>query len=149
MDSDVALRKKIVAFSTFLFLCNLFGLLTICATNKKIGAYTESMKPIFNGGEVVFLSNHHIGENLTGKIVAYSHEDKTIGHRVVEDHGSYVKTKGDNNQRVDPWNVSRGYILGEITFWCSFQIYLLLVVTFVTFIVLSGIYTVQEVRGIE
>ena len=70
-----------------------------------------SMYPTINNGDTVWCLTI-LPQNLTGQIVSYQNGTINILHRVVEDHGNIIVTKGDNNPVVDPWTVYRSSVIG-------------------------------------
>ena len=65
-----------------------------------------------------------LDQNLTGKIISYSispifvndQKVEAVVHRVVEDNGWYLVTRGDNCSVNDPWNVEREDVNGIVSY---------------------------------
>lgn len=51
-----------------------------------------------------------------GDVVTYTHDDRTITHRIVEVEGDAFRTRGDLNGTADPWEVRANQIVGAATF---------------------------------
>lgn len=80
-----------------------------------------SMEPTIMDGEAVLCYRfENLDENLTKKIVLYTKlnastgENYSVCHRVIEDNGDYLLTRGDNNKCNDPL-VMRNNITGVVT----------------------------------
>lgn len=50
-----------------------------------------------------------------GDVVTYTHDDRTITHRIVETDGDVFRTRGDLNGSADPWDVRPDQIIGAAT----------------------------------
>lgn len=99
-----------------------------------------SMSPTFDSqGEAVFYSRT-LDANLTGRIILFRlNSTYDVGHRVISDNGTVIRTQGDNpktNPSPDPWTVTRDQIMGEVyaycPFWEFFLAIILLIVVFVS-----------------
>ena len=71
---------------------------------------SDSMKPSFSSGDMVVVASP--GSFLSsdvepGKIITFSHNDNMVTHRVVSVEGDRIYTKGDGQEEIDPWTVSR------------------------------------------
>jgi len=84
-----------------------------------------SMQPLFNPGDMVVIERLDPGSVAVGDIVAFhppnAEDEKTlVTHRVVEivnDDGKiYLRTKGDNNEDVDPFLVPAENVVGRAVF---------------------------------
>jgi len=85
---------------------------------------TNSMKPTINPGDLIYVkgvlpSEIQIGDIITFKAPKEYIKGNYITHRVVEivyiDGELTFKTKGDNNQEVDPWIVHADDVVGRQT----------------------------------
>jgi signal peptidase I len=84
-----------------------------------------SMQPFLNPGDLIILKKERVEKIEIGDVIAFdppSPYDKaalspTI-HRVIkkwiENGNTYLKTKGDNVQSEDPWNLSEENVIGKI-----------------------------------
>jgi signal peptidase len=72
-----------------------------------------SMTPTLNHGDLVFTKPPE-KKISPGTIVVYRLEDKNIlvSHRVIAVNGEILRTKGDANSWVDPWQVSISELKG-------------------------------------
>lgn len=84
-----------------------------------------SMVPYFNPGDIVLLERTDPAQVKVGDVIAFNPpdaKDKTtfVTHRVVDvikKNGTlYFKTKGDNNEDVDPFLVSQQNVYGKAVF---------------------------------
>jgi len=87
---------------------------------------SQSMQPVLNGGDLIFVRKEQFENIEPGDIIAFnvpSPYDKLASsptvHRVVEkwtENGeSYFKTRGDNNSGADLWNIPAKNVIGEYT----------------------------------
>jgi len=87
---------------------------------------SQSMQPILNNGDLIFVRREQVENIEPGDIIAFnvpSPYDKLAPsptvHRVVEkwtENGeSYFKTRGDNNYGADSWNIAAKNVIGEYT----------------------------------
>jgi len=87
---------------------------------------SQSMQPILNDGDVIFVRREQAENIEPGDIIAFnvpSPYDKLAPsptvHRVIEkwtENGEiYFKTRGDNNDGADSWNVPAKNVIGEFT----------------------------------
>lgn len=76
---------------------------------------TTSMEPEILAGDYVIFKSINYDDVKVGDIVVYlnADEDKYIIHRVVEDYGSYLITKGDNNALKDTYKVTKDNLYGK------------------------------------
>ena len=71
---------------------------------------SDSMKPTFSSGDMVVVAgpgSFQSADIEPGKIITFSHNDNIVTHRVVSVEGDRIYTKGDGQEEVDPWTVSR------------------------------------------
>ena len=86
---------------------------------------TGSMEPEYNIGDVIIIREKPEEEIKIGDIINYTSENgiDTITHRVVDiiekDGQTYYKTKGDNNNSVDPELVNYSQVKGILVFKIS------------------------------
>ena len=86
---------------------------------------TGSMEPEYNIGDVIIIREKPEEEIKIGDIINYTSENgiDTITHRVVDiiekDGQNYYKTKGDNNNSVDPELVKYSQVKGKLVFKIS------------------------------
>jgi signal peptidase len=71
---------------------------------------SDSMKPTFSSGDMVVVAGP--GSFLSadiepGKIITFTHNNNVVTHRVVLVEGDRLYTKGDGQEEIDPWTVSR------------------------------------------
>lgn len=75
---------------------------------------SESMEPVFYKGDLIITSTQKTYS--TGEIITYKKDftNFTITHRIVELIDGNFKTKGDNNEHIDDWEVSTEEIRGKV-----------------------------------
>lgn len=78
---------------------------------------SNSMKPVFKRGDIVYIKSIEINNIKIGDIIAYFHNGYIVVHRVIEIfeyQGENVRfrTKGDNNNASDAYYVSKDDIVG-------------------------------------
>ncbi|WP_144782927.1 LamG domain-containing protein [Microbacterium sp. BH-3-3-3] len=75
---------------------------------------TPSMAEAAPVGSLVATEPRHNYD--VGDIVAYTQNDRTITHRIVEADGNVFHTRGDLNGAADPWDVHPDQIIGSAVF---------------------------------
>ena len=81
---------------------------------------TISMLPVLKPNDMIIVKQVSIDEIKEGDIIAFdSHQDMgIIAHRVIEvfekDGQTVVDTKGDNNEKPDPWYVADDDLIGKV-----------------------------------
>ncbi|MCM3501328.1 LamG domain-containing protein [Microbacterium sp. P26] len=71
---------------------------------------TPSMAEAAPVGTLVVTEPH--ARYAVGEVVTYTHNDRTITHRIVEADGEVFRTRGDLNGSADPWDVRPDQIVG-------------------------------------
>ena len=90
---------------------------------------TGSMEPEYNIGDLIVIRETTKEEIKIGDVINYISETgiDTITHRVVDiiqkDGQTYYKTKGDNNNSVDPELVNYSQVKGILVFKISKNVY--------------------------
>lgn len=76
-----------------------------------------SMRPTLKPGDVLRVMPYRDARFKRGDIIVFHppHEKQPIIHRVVSVRGSGLKARGDNNNRLDPWLIPPGSIIGRVT----------------------------------
>jgi len=75
----------------------------------------ESMGPTLKSGDLLIIKSPE--ETIKpGTIIVYNVGDEKVIHRVVEVNGETLKTKGDGNSWIDPWQVSISDVKGVYLF---------------------------------
>jgi hypothetical protein len=77
-----------------------------------------SMDPTLKAGEILDIEPYDGTKIRRGDVIVFSvsGKDKFVIHRVVSVHGSGIRTRGDNNQEIDPWMISSDDIVGKVTY---------------------------------
>jgi len=81
---------------------------------------TTSMLPILKPNDMIVVENSSIEQIKEGDIIAFdSHmEMGIIAHRAIEvfeeDGQTKINTKGDNNEKPDPWHVTDNDLIGKV-----------------------------------
>ncbi|MBI2616850.1 S24/S26 family peptidase [Candidatus Gottesmanbacteria bacterium] len=70
----------------------------------------ESMAPLMNAGDKLFVKPSRKNFNLAD-IVVYYQDSHLIGHRILKIYGKYLQTKGDNTPYRDP-PITHEHIVG-------------------------------------
>jgi len=77
-------------------------------------AYTNSMYPTLKGGQAIILSRFQPA-NLTNCIVVFKlHDNFNVVHRVINDNGTWIQTKGDNMPEPDPYHIPKSDVIGIV-----------------------------------
>jgi signal peptidase len=83
-----------------------------------INIISNSMYPAIHIGDVVIVKKTTIDEIKEGDIIQYNREKYSIVHRVVEifqENGKIrIRTKGDNNQKIDSTIITEKNFMGKI-----------------------------------
>jgi len=115
---------------------------------------TTSMLPVLKPNDMIIVKQVNIDELKEGDIIAFdSHMDVgIIAHRVIEvfeqDGSTVVDTKGDNNEKPDPWYVTDEDLIGKVrTIIPMFGIVLIGPVRFalVAVIIISAISMMKDI----
>ncbi len=81
---------------------------------------TISMLPALNPNDMIIVESASIDDLKEGDIIAFDSHQKMgiIAHRVIEvfekDGSTVVDTKGDNNEKPDPWHVTDNDLIGKV-----------------------------------
>lgn len=88
---------------------------------KPVAIMSDSMKPVFQRGDVVIISDIEqkmVGNLKIGDIIVYRYDNSRVIHRIAEikeyNGEIYFRTKGDNNSVVDKDYVSEDQVLGTV-----------------------------------
>ncbi len=71
---------------------------------------SDSMKPVFKSGDMVVIGSPglpFVKDISPDRIVSFERNNEMVTHRIVSIEGDTVYTKGDAQENVDPWSVSR------------------------------------------
>ncbi len=117
-------KKNLIMYSLITFA--LFVIVTLTSGYFKYYALTigsGSMSPNIAKGDVVIvkkLQGTELYNIEEGDILVYNHDNKIIVHRVVKitntDGELSFKTKGDNNNTSDSWQVKEDEVIGIVKF---------------------------------
>ena len=117
-------KKNLIIYSVITFA--LLVIVTLTSGYFRYYALTigsGSMTPKINKGDVVIvkkLKDTEIYDIKKGDILVYNHDDKIIVHRVnkiIKNNGQInFKTKGDNNNTADSWQVKQDEVIGIVKF---------------------------------
>ena len=80
------------------------------------------MEPTIYDGSLTILDKNIPDKDLTGQIIAFkpNWSETRIIHRVEEDLGEMLITKGDNNDFSDP-PINRQSVFGVVVAYCPFE----------------------------
>jgi signal peptidase len=71
---------------------------------------SDSMRPVFSSGDLVVIGKAglpFVSDIAPGRIVSFQRNGELVTHRVVSIEGDTVRTRGDAQEDIDPWPVSR------------------------------------------
>ena len=88
---------------------------------KLVAIGSNSMKPIyFRGDAIIYEKVKNIDDLKVGDIIAFKKSDIILTHRISiinkTGNGYYIKTKGDNNNAVDYFDLNGSEILGKVEY---------------------------------
>lgn len=114
--------EVIVYVALFILILNLHSVLSVfLKTRIPLAVVTSSsMYPTLSIGDIVVVEGVKIEEIRVGDIIVFKPHSQgyPIIHRVVKiikvNGKIIIKTKGDNNLTIDPWNVTEEMILGRV-----------------------------------
>lgn len=75
-----------------------------------------SMFPLLKPGDKVFIAPYKNRKIRCGDVIVFNHprSGKKIIHRVFRKDKRGIQTRGDNNNRIDPWLLQTDNILGRV-----------------------------------
>ena len=83
-----------------------------------IAVATGSMVPNINKGDVVIVNQKYNENDLKkGIVIAYKYNEKIVVHRIykiIKSKDIIIYTKGDANNEVDKWKVSKDMVIGTV-----------------------------------
>jgi signal peptidase len=71
---------------------------------------SDSMQPTIKSGDMVIIGKPgslFTGDIAPGEIITFKRNENLITHRIVSIDGDTIFTKGDGQEEIDPWPVSR------------------------------------------
>ena len=104
---------RIIKAVTAIVIIAIFGLLACIYFLEGYSAYivkSDSMKPVFKSGDIVFIGSPgmpFVQDISPDRIVTFERNNELVTHRIVSIEGDTVYTKGDAQEEIDPWSVSR------------------------------------------
>lgn len=88
---------------------------TYVAKYKPVVVISESMEPTIKTNGMVFLEKEDYKDVVVGDIIMLdAKENGLVMHRVKEKQDGIIKTQGDNNMLVDPWEVTEDEYKGTV-----------------------------------
>lgn len=112
------------SFNTFLgitisvFLLIMVILVSGIFNYKLIAIASNSMSPIYNRGDAIIYEKTKAEDVKEGDILAFKYNNVIITHRVMkinEENGKHIfLTKGDNNDRIDNFEIKDENVLGVV-----------------------------------
>ena len=82
---------------------------------KPAAVMSGLMEPAFHTGSVVFINEKETTFNV-GDPIAFEVGDAFVTHRITQKVEGGYKTKGDANEKEDPWTVAEGNVKGKVVF---------------------------------
>ena len=73
---------------------------------------SDSMQPTLKSGDMVIIGSPgsaFTGEMAPGEIITFERNESLITHRIASIEGDTIYTKGEGQEEIDPWPVSRFY----------------------------------------
>lgn len=116
VDIEEKRNEKLRAIGAFLLLFFIIAL-QFSLTHTLLDTHGKSMKPVLDE-QTVSLCDKLYGQLKEEDIIAYRNPEKSsmiITHRIEEINGSKITTKGDNNARVDRFDLNRSDVICKIT----------------------------------
>ena len=107
-----SIYRIIKAFAVIILIAIVGALLSVFLLDD-YSAYivkSDSMKPAIASGDMVIVGSpgSWLSADITpGEIITFEHKKNLVTHRVVNIEGDTIQTKGDGQEEVDPWPVSR------------------------------------------
>jgi len=159
----IHLRKTVKEAVSIITIIALLSPILICLiTPLFVGGFfsvimSGSMEPTIPVGSVVIVKKVNPEDVKVGDIIAFKTGESRTVHRVVEkiveDGSFYFKTKGDANEKPDPWIVKPEDICGALMLTIPYYGYLIWFartpIGIVTFILVPAIILiVNEIRNI-
>ncbi len=107
---------KIIVDSTFIILLVAAALLVILRAFgiKAYAVKTASMSPACPIGTMIFVESSSIDQLNEGDIIVFKKGTLFVTHRIYSISDNKVKTKGDNNNTPDSFELSEDEIVGKV-----------------------------------
>ena len=85
---------------------------------KLIAIGSNSMAPVYYRGDAIIYDKKGIDDLKVGDIIAFKESGVIITHRIVRinKNNNIIKTKGDNNNIVDNFDVKMNNVLGKVNY---------------------------------
>lgn len=113
-------QKDYITFPVIAFIFIFAILVSGIAPATIVGVASESMSPVIEKGDGVFVLKVKEESLHEQDVIVYQKGDKKIIHRIVEkeniDGKTIYKTKGDANNAIDELNVTYDEIVGKVNF---------------------------------
>lgn len=81
---------------------------------------SESMEPNIKKNSIVIVYKESISDIGKNDIICFTDGNGYIVHRVVSKKNNIINTKGDNNRRIDKYDVTPDMIVGKVVFRINF-----------------------------
>ena len=84
--------------------------------SKMLAYEGSSMKPFLKTSDILYLSCYR-GDNMKcGDVIAFRPPDSSniIIHRITSISNQGIRTRGDNNNHIDCWNLNADHIIGRV-----------------------------------
>lgn len=81
---------------------------------------SESMEPNIKKNSIVIVYKESISDIGKNDIICFTDGNEYIVHRVVSKKNNIINTKGDNNRRIDKYDVTPDMIVGKVVFRINF-----------------------------
>lgn len=112
------LRRKYIYIPLIIFLTIIVLLVSGVGKYQLVAIGSGSMEPIIYRGDAIILKKISADNVKMGDILVYKHNGVIITHRVVglDRKNMLFKTKGDNNNVVDNYDISADDVLGIVVY---------------------------------
>ena len=112
------LRRKYIYIPLIIFLTIIVLLVSGVGKYQLVAIGSGSMEPIIYRGDAIILKKISADNVKMGDILVYKHNGVIIAHRVVglDRKNMLFKTKGDNNNVVDNYDISADDVLGIVVY---------------------------------
>jgi len=104
---------RIIKTMAVIIMIAIVGLLLSIFLLDDYSAYTvksDSMQPTFSSGDMVVVGSPDSwlsADIAPGEVISFEYNNNLVTHRVASIEGDKIYTKGDGQEEIDPWTVSR------------------------------------------
>ena len=117
--ADKFVRKAsygVVYYPILIVLIIIVSLISGITGYKLIAIGSNSMVPIYSKGDAIIYQKVDIDDLKVGDIIAFQKNKVIVTHRIAIIEDNFIKTKGDANNSVDPFDLTGREVLGKVIF---------------------------------